>query len=228
MSGDTESISVVTLRRPGVSFPAVIALCVLSVASLALITTVDDIAYRFTVSHRSFLAMLAEIRLPSLILCTILALLIRPAAAQETGLDSARWPKPFVIAVYWLLGTTIAVFMLRVYVPPLPRRVDVVALLFTGLVAEECLFRGALFGLAARAFPGRPVTVIVWTSLFFSAQHFQYHHFAVTRNALTQVAYAFPLGLVLGYVRTRTGSLGAPVALHFVNNLLSVVRVTLG
>ena len=59
--------------------------------------------------------------------------------------------------------------------------------------------------------------------MLFSIQHLQYHHYHVNAQALTQVAYTFPLGLVLGYVRSDTARLMPAIGVHFLNNIIAVL-----
>ena len=124
-----------------------------------------------------------------------------------------------------LIGTVIAVYGVGVYVPALPRPEDVAAFMGFGLVAEELLFRGAIFSLCRRVFPAHAMLPIVWTSLLFGLQHLQYHHFHADAHALTQVAYTIPMGIVLGYVRSRTQRLRPAVVVHALNNAVTVMRV---
>jgi len=84
-----------------------------------------------------------------------------------------------------------------------------VALIFPA--AEEVMFRGYLFDALRKRYSGK-VTVVV-TAFAFSLMHFQ-------------VLYALPLfggGLILGWVKLKTGSLRLPLLLHGMNNALAVV-----
>jgi membrane protease YdiL (CAAX protease family)/tetratricopeptide (TPR) repeat protein len=77
-------------------------------------------------------------------------------------------------------------------------------------IAEEILFRGLLFGALQKRW--RPNIVIIVTALLFAAIH------------LELVAYIplFFLGLVLGWARSRSGSIGLPILIHSVNNFLAM------
>jgi membrane protease YdiL (CAAX protease family) len=111
---------------------------------------------------------------------------------------------PFQIDVYttttnlpWLLALFVAV----VIVAPL---------------GEEIAFRGFLF----RGFVGAyPVAGIVVVSLLWTALHIQYDWFG-----LLQV---FAIGLLLGWVRWRTGSTSLTVVLHALVNLESAVETVI-
>ncbi|MBY0369133.1 CPBP family intramembrane metalloprotease [bacterium] len=96
-------------------------------------------------------------------------------------------------------------------------------LVFTPL-AEEWLFRGWLYSVVERIAPGlatatNPLPTAAWASaLGFSAWHLQNLAFFPTDLVIFQVAYAFPLGLWLGWLRWKTGSLWAPLTAHALVN----------
>jgi len=81
-------------------------------------------------------------------------------------------------------------------------------------VFEELLFRGFLFAGFSRSGIGVAGTIIV-TSLIWAGFHVQY--------GLFEIASIFVLGLILGIVRHKTGSLWAPMIMHAFNNLLAVL-----
>ncbi len=78
-------------------------------------------------------------------------------------------------------------------------------------IGEELFFRGVVQRVFAEWFRNIHVAVIV-TAFIFSAIHFQFFGF-VPR---------FLLGMFLGYVFYWTGSLWAPIMVHFINNGLAV------
>ena len=80
-------------------------------------------------------------------------------------------------------------------------------------VVEEILFRGLLFGALERRLP--PAGVIMVTSLVFALCHFQ-------------IVFFIPIlgvGILLGWARLKTGSIGLPILIHALNNGLSVLMV---
>lgn len=83
-------------------------------------------------------------------------------------------------------------------------------------VCEELAFRG--FVLSGFRRIGHKWTAIVLTAAFFGAAH----------PVLQQSIAAFIVGLVLGYVAVKTGSILPAIAYHFTHNTLSVLsqRVT--
>ncbi len=89
--------------------------------------------------------------------------------------------------------------------------VDVwVSLLCAGIVGpvcEELFFRKAMMD---RLSGIHPTDAILFTALLFGLVH----------GNLTQFLYAFPLGVLLGYVYHRTGKIGNTIALHIGINLI--------
>lgn len=90
-----------------------------------------------------------------------------------------------------------------------------VALCLLAPLAEEMVFRGAIL----RALLGsyRPWLAILVSALFFSAVH---------ANP-AQMPHAFFIGLLMGWIYWRTGSILPCVALHWVNNTIAYVTFRL-
>lgn len=85
------------------------------------------------------------------------------------------------------------------------------AIAILGPVVEEILFRGLLYGALERRLP--PVGVIMVTSLVFALCHFQ-------------ITFFIPLlivGILLGWARSKTGSIGLPILIHTLNNGLATL-----
>lgn len=86
-------------------------------------------------------------------------------------------------------------------------------------VFEEVLFRGFLFA----GFKNSMIRVagsVLLTSLLWAGSHLQYQLFGI--------AIIFILGIILGIVRHRTGSLWIPMIMHGFNNLLAMIILALG
>lgn len=84
-------------------------------------------------------------------------------------------------------------------------------------VVEEIAFRGLVFsGLRKHGFS--PWVTIALSALVFSLFHFEPARILVVAG----------VGLVLGFLRWRTGSLGAGIVAHSVNNLPAAVLVAAG
>ncbi len=82
-------------------------------------------------------------------------------------------------------------------------------------VAEELIFRGLLFNRLSRLRTGEIGAVII-TTVFFAAAHYQY--------GLSDMLYIVYLGLLLGIVRWRTGSVFLTITMHMIANTISVVE----
>src|SRR5690606_16855531 len=121
--------------------------------SLGLLSWVDDGAYRLF--GPGGLAVVAAVRLTSLAVCLALLLAIGGAAALRFALPRDQRRFVLIASMLWLIPTAWFVLVARVWVPRLEGWVDYVAFLGTGLLAEELLFRGALYELADRVAPLR-------------------------------------------------------------------------
>lgn len=89
-------------------------------------------------------------------------------------------------------------------------------LLGVGIMAplfEELLLRGLLFG-SVRYLKDEHTTVAI-TAGVFALMHLQYN-WAI-------MLLIIPMGMVLGYARSRSGSIWVPVLLHVLNNSMSVL-----
>lgn len=96
------------------------------------------------------------------------------------------------------------------------RPLGVLAIALLGPVAEELCFRGAVIGGMLRL-GCRPWVAVAVSSLLFGLVHFN----------PAQVPFAAAMGLVLGVLYLRTGSLLLPMLVHVVNNSLSVLQIRL-
>jgi membrane protease YdiL (CAAX protease family) len=84
-------------------------------------------------------------------------------------------------------------------------------------IAEELAFRGLLFGALQRRGVGAAWTIII-TAVIFAGFHFEPTRFFVLLAP----------GLVFGFVRWKTGSLGAAMVAHGVNNAPAAVFLLIG
>lgn len=87
----------------------------------------------------------------------------------------------------------------------------VVSIALVAPVVEEMLFRGAIEGHLLRRW-GNPKRAIGISALIFGLIHLN----------PAQIPYAFVLGLLLGWLYYRTGSIVPGIVLHLVNNGISV------
>lgn len=84
-----------------------------------------------------------------------------------------------------------------------------------GPIFEEFVFRGFLFKGLERSFFGGHGAVFI-SSILFAALHVQY-------GLLVLVFILFPLSMVLGYARLKSGSLLLPICIHMMNNLVTCI-----
>ncbi|MBR5686570.1 MAG: CPBP family intramembrane metalloprotease [Prevotella sp.] len=82
--------------------------------------------------------------------------------------------------------------------------------IFAPLV-EEVVFRGAILRALLQSY--RPWIAIVVSALFFAAAHFN----------LAQMPHALLMGILLGWMYWRTGSIIPGILLHWVNNTVAYV-----
>jgi membrane protease YdiL (CAAX protease family) len=187
--------------------------------SLGLVSVVDDHAPR----------PLGTYRVASLAVCFVLNLAVGGGGGLRGPRRDTPWRSVLAVAAIWTIGTAVAVLGFRVWTPTLGfhRAADWVAFLGTGLLAEELLFRGAVFHLAAQAL-GDERRALWASAILFALAHAQYHAFRPSAALFAQVLYTLPMGLAYAFLRKQTGSIWPPALVHLAGNLLSVVRVGLG
>lgn len=97
-----------------------------------------------------------------------------------------------------------------------PTLLSVIYVVAVAPVTEELLTRGLCLGILKNSFP------------FWAANLIQAFYFGALHMNLVQGAYAFLMGLVLGYVAHRYGTLKSSIYVHFIINLsgqlLSLLR----
>lgn len=91
----------------------------------------------------------------------------------------------------------------------------VVAVVVVAPVWEELLFRGFLFRGFCQSRAG-PKAAVVVTSVIWAAMHLQYDWFGVVQ--------VFVIGLVLGWLRLRSGSALLTIPLHMTANLVALAE----
>ena len=89
-----------------------------------------------------------------------------------------------------------------------------VAVVLVGPIGEEVMFRGFLYRAWVR--PGFQVTPILIITLLWSGLHIQYDWFGVLQVFLT--------GLLLGWLRWRSGSTALTILLHMLVNLEATIE----
>jgi len=93
-----------------------------------------------------------------------------------------------------------------------------VAIVLFAPVFEEVFLRGFMF-IGFRQSRLGPAGAIIITAIIWALMHIQYSYYEMT--------VIFFLGIILGIVRHRTGSLWSPLIIHSVNNLIAMVSVSL-
>jgi len=76
-------------------------------------------------------------------------------------------------------------------------------------IIEEVIFRGMVF---KKVEPFGSKFAIIFTTIMFAFIHGSYD----------QIIYVLPLGLILGYVRSRTGSVKHTIVMHIIFNALGI------
>lgn len=158
---------------------------------------------------------------------------------RELQLDIARLKEEVahLIAVHPdvpLFGLALALFPLAFLDPNVGRSVPpatvlrwlpvMLPLLLVQIAAEELIFRGYLLQqLAARS--RSPWVWMVAPSVLFGALHYSPAEFGPM--ALWPALWAMGFGCLAADLTARTGNLGAALALHFTNNLSSMILVGL-
>jgi len=148
-------------------------------------------------------------------------LALRPVSGREL----LRWG--FYLVGLILLSDLITLSLERPLVPDVMvemyksttfRPLFWLAIVVAAPLAEEPLFRGFMFRGMAESRLGVGGTIVL-TSFLWSMLHLQYDWYGIVS--------VFVIGLLLGWVRHRTGSLYAPMALHGFSNLVATVEAAM-
>jgi membrane protease YdiL (CAAX protease family) len=105
----------------------------------------------------------------------------------------------------------VSVYKTAYFVPALWLAIVIVAPL-----TEEIFFRSFLFE-GIRSSKMGPVAAVILTSLAWAAMHTQYDVYGM--------GTIFLVGLLLGFVRIKSGSIYTPVVMHVVHNLIATIEV---
>lgn len=202
---------------------------VLAFISIFLITGLDRASYQWLSTYSNSLSVLADLRLTSLL--TVLCIYFyvdKKFGSQDTEVKSDKLKRSIRLAGVFVLATAYFVLIKKVWVPTLTNWIDYTAFMVTGLIAEELLFRGALYTLAKKTFGIQlfaGFSVPVWTtSILFGLQHFGYHHFQMNSASIVQVIYTTVMGLFFCNLREATGYLWPVILLHVLTNSFTLVR----
>jgi membrane protease YdiL (CAAX protease family) len=204
--------------------------------TLAAVALVGSIAVARLGAAGVLLAELGFVFLPTVTWLWARAVPLPSLGLQELGRGTPLRVVPIVGALlagggtFYILAALVEPAIERVYpTPPAlrealermvlagrPLYVDIFTMALAPAVAEELLFRGALFEVARRH--GGTLIAIVVAALGFALYHGSPHRFAP----------AFAGGLLLGCVRALSGSLVPAIVFHAANNTGVLVALHLG
>jgi membrane protease YdiL (CAAX protease family) len=201
-------------------------LALIGIVSIGLIVLTDNAAVFLLERTAPSLRFLGQIRLPSLLLC--FGFYFYSRRFNEATKSAPRWKETLRTAALWLIPTAYFVLVKKVWVPQISGWVDITAFMITGLLAEELLFRGCIYNLAAAALPSKKLwrfsAAALVSSLLFGLQHIAYHRFQLTPASVVQIAYTFVMGLFLASVRESSGRLWPAWAVHTISNVFTLFR----
>ena len=97
-----------------------------------------------------------------------------------------------------------------------PKWLLIVTMVIVAPIYEEVMFRGILWSAVREQFAGSKGAWVatITTSVLFSIIHLQYEFY--------EMSVIFILAMLLGYARSRSGSLYVPILLHIINNGLAM------
>jgi membrane protease YdiL (CAAX protease family) len=102
-----------------------------------------------------------------------------------------------------------------------------IGFLALGLMAEEWLFRGVVFEAILRLTPWGTAGAVWGSAILFAVSHFGYHSFQATPAAWMQVGFTFPMGLALGWLRSRSGRIVPGALAHLSINAAGLIAAAL-
>ena len=148
---------------------------------------------------------------------------IRPVLPFALSQPTTPWPRVRAIGIWWLcswlIGNAVYAAITGAWVAYATGAPALIGFLLLGPIAEEMLFRGAIFELSQRSWPTAPLAPIIFSTLLFSLYHLQLHSYRITPFVLLQLAFVLPLGYTLGKIRSLTGSIWPGFVLHVATNL---------
>ncbi len=193
-------------------------------SSLVFLTAIDLPSYQIAARFAPNLAWIPDARLTSLLASAALYIWLRPPQQRRSLVEDVppwRGAPLLLLSGAWLIVTAIADFVVHVYLPPVRGASAVAAFLLCGAVAEEFLFRGAVYGLAEQVW-GKGWKPVLLSAAAFSLAHLQYHSFRLTPQTWAQISYTMPMGMVLGILRWKSQRLWPSAGLHIANNCLAL------
>lgn len=86
-------------------------------------------------------------------------------------------------------------------------------------VFEELIFRKAMFGFVTMKLEYRKSTALILSTLLFALIH------VPSMDNIIFIFYYLPLSFIITYAYFKTDNILVPIALHFLNNLISFIQV---
>jgi membrane protease YdiL (CAAX protease family) len=162
----------------------------------------------------------------SFLACCGMYLAIRPERPFARPVPGTDWARVRRITLLWLgLWLTASVIAGLVAGHWMRYRLShgsaqLIGFLVLGPAQEELLFRGAIYELAERSRLGAGVwPPIIASSVLFSLHHLQLHGYHLTLQALLQMGFTLPMGVVFGLLRAESRSLWPGLGAHVLTNM---------
>ena len=174
----------------------------LSIAALGLITTVNRVG-------AGVLGLIAGVRFqwladtcfPSLLVCVFVYFGIRPK--RPLALVQSIIPRGPLVRLgvtwlgIWLTASAVAALAVGHWIRYTTGLFPLICFVVIGPLQEELLYRGALFELVERGWPDAARWgPILGTTLPFALQHLQFHGYHLSSDAILQVGFTVPMGIV--------------------------------
>jgi membrane protease YdiL (CAAX protease family) len=173
-----------------------VVLSLIGAASLVLTTSANHGGGLILRRLAPSLAWLADACVPALLTSALIYVAIAPArrfARPYPGTDWARLRRLGALTLgVWLAGSALAALGVGHWITYTNGLASVVGFVVVAPLAEELLFRGAIFELAERVWPQVPAAAIGVSAVLFGIHHLDLHHFVPTPAALGQVAFTLP------------------------------------
>ena len=197
-----------------------LGLIAISSVSLVVALAANGLAGRLLPSD---LLWLAGACVPSLLVSVALYLLVFPARPLAWAAPGTPWRRLLRLALLWLLiwllGSVLYAAALGSWHAYTRGYANLLCFALVGPLAEELLFRGAIFELAERTFGPSTIAPLVTSTLLFSLYHLQLHHFHITPFVVAQLAFTLPMGWVFARLRALSSSIWPGFILHVLTNL---------
>jgi membrane protease YdiL (CAAX protease family) len=150
-------------------------------------------------------------------------MVVKPSRPFAWALPTTPWGRVMRLSMIWLASWVLAASAWAVLRGQWEAYVvgafAVLGFILLGPVTEELLFRGAIFELAERAYPAKPLLPILVSTVLFSAYHLQLHGYVLAPFVILQVIFTLPMGFVFATLRHWSGSLWPGLVVHVLTNL---------